>query len=70
MQLSPSCEAASCGVTQELPNILWNPKVYYRVHKTPPLVRILNLISLVHVTPSYLSKIHFNIVQPPTSWSI
>jgi hypothetical protein len=23
----------------------------------------------IHTTPSYLSKIHFNIVHPPTSWS-
>jgi hypothetical protein len=23
----------------------------------------------VHTTSFYLSKIHFNIIQPPTSWS-
>jgi hypothetical protein len=27
MELSPSREAASCAVTQELTSILWNPKV-------------------------------------------
>jgi hypothetical protein len=65
MELSPSCEAASCAVTQELPNILRNQKVYYHVHKRPPLVPILSHISPVLATPSYLSKSHFNIIHKP-----
>jgi hypothetical protein len=64
-ELSPSWGAA----TQELPGISWNPNVHYRVRKSPPLVPILSHINPIHTIPFYLSKIHFNIVHPPTSWS-
>jgi hypothetical protein len=69
MELSPSWEAANCAATQELPSVLWNPNVHYRVHKNPPLVPILSQIDLIHTIPSCLSNIHFNIIHPPTSWS-
>jgi hypothetical protein len=69
MELSPSLEASGCAATQELLNILWNLKVHYRVHKSPLLVPIPRQINVVHTTPSYLSKMHFNIVSPPKSWS-
>jgi hypothetical protein len=61
MELSLSREAANCAATRELPSILWNPKVRYRVHKSPPLVPILSQFDPIHTTPTYLFKVHFNI---------
>jgi hypothetical protein len=68
-ELSPSWEAANCAAIQEILSILRNLKVHHRVHKSPPLLPVLSQIDPVHNISSYLSKIHFNIVHPHTSWS-
>jgi hypothetical protein len=46
-----------------------NSKVNYGIHKSSLLSPILRQTKPVHITPSYLSKIHHNIIDPPTSWS-
>jgi hypothetical protein len=69
MELSHSREAASYAAIQELPRILWNIKVHYRVHKSPLLVPILSQINPIHTIRSYDSKIDFNIIHSPMSWS-
>jgi hypothetical protein len=66
MELSPSSEVTSCGATEEFPNMLRNPKVYYRVHKSPLLVSILSQMIQSILTDS-ISHIHFNTDLPPTS---
>ena len=69
MEQSPSWEANWFAANQEIPRILWNPKVHYRTHKRPPPVPILSQLHTVPTTPSHFLKIHLNIILPSTSWS-
>jgi hypothetical protein len=64
MEQSPSSEAKRFSASQEIPRILWKPKVHYRNHNCQPPVSIL----------SQLSPVHPNTILPPKlgspQWSL
>ena len=70
MQQSPFWEAKRFSAIQEIPRILWNPKVHYRVYNCPLPAPILSQINPVHapIPSSWRSTVilsyHLQLVLP------
>ena len=74
MEQSSCWEANQFSANQEIPCILWNPKVRYGIHKCPPPVPTLTQIHLVYYLKSHFLKICLNIMLACTArssiWSL
>ena len=69
MEQGVSWEAKRFSASQEIPRILWNPKVHCRIHKCPPPVPILSQIDFLYTSTSHILKTHLYIILPSMPWS-
>jgi len=65
-QHSPSSEANRFSASQEIPRILWNPKVHYRIHTCPPTCPYPQPALSSPYPTSHFPKVRLNIILPST----
>jgi hypothetical protein len=69
MEQSTSWVINSSSPTQEIVRLLWNSKVYYRVHASPPVGTTISDNDPVHIlTPYFLRIYNLNYFVIPSFW--
>jgi hypothetical protein len=64
MEQSPSYEASNRSVSQQIPHLLWNPNIHYRLHNRTPVDSNLSQMNPVHILIPYFNNVYFNIIIP------
>jgi len=63
MEQSPSREANRFAASQEIPHILWNPKVHYRIHMCLPPAPILRSYQSISTGPRLSVRTFCNVMR-------
>ena len=64
--MEPSAEDNGSSATEEFSGTLWSPKVYYFIHNSKPLLRLLSYMYPAHKLLFYFCKMNFKIILSST----
>jgi len=55
-----TCHLAS----QEIPRLLWDTKIHYRIHKSPPLASVLSQMNAIHISQKFSQAFSLGVMRP------